>query len=175
MGLLDDIFKAIEKPAQPAGKWVNGKFVKSPYKSAIPSQPTQLPYSFKFNVVGINYRIDDVMKLATPMKKWFMSNDQIAQKYGTKPIYRYYFTNEPIQLIPDPNNPHDSNAIMVLINNIHVGYVPKENCILVKSMLNSNQYNISAKFSGGEYKIIFPDGVVSNIEPISLTIYISKE
>lgn len=119
-------------------------------KKEEPVQPVST--SFAFNVSGVSYRMDNVIKLATPMKKWDMTNEQLMQKYPRKKIYRYFFITEPVQLVPEPTNPHDPNAIMVLINNIHVGYVPKEYCDRVKKMPVTA--SLSAKISGGEYKIV---------------------
>ena len=167
MGFLKNVVDLFNQPAQPAN-------TSSPYRSNYSPQP--LPSSFSFNVAGINYRMENVMKLATPMKKWDMTKEQILQKYGNKKIYRYYFTSEPVQLIPEPNNPQDPNAIKVIINNMHVGYVPQDDCSNVKALLNAGGYTINAQFSGGEYKIISLNGdVFTDTERLSIRIYFDKE
>ena len=176
MGLLNDIIKAIEKPEQPAGKWVNGKFIPAQHNASSVPYSAPLQGSLSFYVAGVNYRMDNVMKLATPMKKWNMTNEQIWQKYGNKRIYRYFFTNEPLQFVPEPNNPHDSNAIKIMINNLHVGYVPQEYCNMVKNMFSGGRCFAKAQFSGGEFKVITGNGeVYKDTESITIKIIIDKE
>lgn len=48
-----------------------------------------------------------------------------------------------VNLVPDPDNEHDPNAIKVLLNDIHIGYVPKEKTEDVKKIL-PDAYEIDA-------------------------------
>lgn len=168
MGILDNLINSVQKPVQSSGTWVNGKFVKEPANKT----PTLVP-NFGFEVAGIEYRMNEIIRLATPMKKWEMTDEQLLNKYPGKKIYRYYFINEPVQLIPEPTNPHDSNAIKVVIANIHVGYVPATECSLVKRYIEAGTYTYSAKINGGEYKMVYGDGKSAVFsDPLSITIYI---
>ena len=165
MGFLKDLLGSNQK--QPSGEWINGKFVQTP---SVPPLTNQ----FGFTVAGTNYRMDNIIRLATPMKKWDMTNEQLLAKYPGKKIYRYYFIMEPVQLVPEPTNPKDPNAIMVLINNIHVGYVPSECCAQVSRYLSSGPVSLSAKVSGGEYKMVYNDGQSAVFsDPISISVHIS--
>ena len=49
-----------------------------------------------------------------------------------------------VDLIPEPDNPHDPNAIRVYMNGKHIGYVPKEKTAKVRKFL-SKIYEISAE------------------------------
>ena len=40
-----------------------------------------------------------------------------------------------VSLVPEPDNEYDPNAIRVLLNGVHVGYVPKDKTAEVKSIL----------------------------------------
>lgn len=44
-----------------------------------------------------------------------------------------------IELIPEPTNQHDSNAVMIRLDGIKVGYVPADKTYEVKQMLNRNK------------------------------------
>ena len=165
--MFDNLFNKKEKPA---GQWINGKFIPAPASAPV----TELSSNYGFTVAGTNYRMDNVIRLATPMKKWDMSNEQLLAKYPGKKIYRYYFVTEPVQLVLEPTNPQDPNAIMVLINNIHVGYVPSDCCSTVSRYMSTGHISLSAKVSGGEYKIVYNDGQSAVFsDPVSISVYIS--
>lgn len=170
MGLFNDLINAVQKPVDSAGTWKNGKFVKNP----APKAPV-ISSGYGFDVAGIEYRMNDIIRLATPMKKWEMTDEQLLNKYPGKKIYRYYFINEPVQLIPEPTNPHDPNAIKVVIANIHVGYVPASECSNIKQFITSGAFSISAKINGGEYKMVYSDGKSAVFsDPLTITVYLRK-
>lgn len=156
MGIFDNVINKFKEPPKPT------------YVAPTSSK-------MKFVVAGVNYRMDQVIKLATPMKKWDMTNEELMRKYSNKKIYRYFFTNEPVVLVPEPTNQHDPNAIKVMINNIHVGYVPKEDCARVKGFIQAGNYTLSAYITGGEYKIIYDIKSAAQFsDPVSIEITISR-
>lgn len=124
-----------------------------------------------FEVAGVNYRMKEVIKLATKIKKFDMSAKKLIEiGYQNRNVYRYYFINEPVELRPEPTNPHDPNAIMVLINNVHVGYVPKNDIQRVRDFLPHTQ-SISAQIKGGEYRVVYSETEEANFsDPV--TIYV---
>ena len=48
-----------------------------------------------------------------------------------------------VELVPEPDNPHDPNAIKVIMNGQHIGYVPKEKTADIKKIL-PDAYEIDA-------------------------------
>ena len=115
-----------------------------------PAKEPLLPDLVTFKVSGTHYHLDDVNKLATKIQKYGMKPEKlISMGYAERRVYRYFYKNE-------PTNQHDPNAVKVLINDILVGYVPKEDCEAVKVFL---QYplRITAEISGGDYKIVYSD------------------
>lgn len=164
------LFSKKEQP-EPSGKWVKGKYVK-----AEPVRTTTFDCTIVFEVAGIyNYK-DNISKLATPMKKWNMTDEQILQKYPGKKIYKDYYINEPVQLIFEPNNPYDPNAIKVFINNLHVGYVPQGDNKRIKQILETSAVTITATVSGGDSKIIYANGLKEVYsEPMKIKIRVSPQ
>lgn len=159
------LFSKKEQP-EPSGKWVKGKYVKI--------EP--LAHTVVFDVAGTHYRMDNISKLATPMKKWNMTDEQILQKYPGKKIYKNYYINEPVQLVYEPTNPVDPNAIKVFINNLHVGYVPQEDCLTLKQILERRNVTITASVSGGESRIVYNDGLTEQFsEPIRIKIRVNTQ
>ena len=130
-----------------------------------------LPDLVTFLVSGTHYRMDDINKLASKIQKYSMKPDKlISMGFVNKNIYKFYFKNEPVQLVPDPTNEHDPNAVKVLIDNVHVGYVPREDCESVKVFL---QYplRITAEIHGGDYKIVYSDATEQMFsEPLKIKV-----
>lgn len=58
-----------------------------------------------------------------------------------------------INLIPDPNNNFDKNAIVVSITDINqpIGYIPKSDNIYVKTLLDNKDLNYYGLVRGGKY------------------------
>ena len=152
---------------QPQGYWSGDKKeVKT---------PAHLPSAYSFNVAGINYRMDDVQKLATPIKKFTMSAKRIVEiGYANKKIYKSYYTNEPVELRPEPTNQYDPNAIMVLINGIHVGYVPQNDIPYVKTFLGVPVQTF-AQISGGEYRVVMGESDDKTFsEPLTIVVKLRR-
>lgn len=146
-------------------------------KTFAPAKPAPaLPDGMSFFVAGVEYHRDDLAFLATEQKKFTMPIDKIIEKGWTnKKLFRYYFTNEPVQLVAEPNNAHDPNAVKVLINNIFVGYIPKDSNELALKMLAAGYQNITAKISGGDYKKVNDSGQVATFsDPIEIKIQIKR-
>jgi len=69
------------------------------------ANPEELFKAFYFNVVGVTFRKTDLRQLIEM---------EVPEK------------NMAVSLVPEPDNPFDANAIKVVVNNLHVGFVPKE-------------------------------------------------
>lgn len=109
----------------------------------------------EIEVAGVTYYLDSVMSLANESYKW---HKPPAENAGRR-VYRYYFTNEPVELVPEPSNAHDPNAVMVMIAGRKVGYVPADDALRIKNLLRQSRIrNLSSFVHGGEYKDISPDG-----------------
>lgn len=67
--------------------------------------------AYSFRVAGLNYRSENTK--------------------GLKP-----FDILDCDLIPEPENEHDPNAIKVVVNGRHIGYVPADLCIEVRKLLS---------------------------------------
>lgn len=112
-----------------------------------------------FHVAGTSYHLDSISRLGKENRDWSLNAQQlIAQGKGGKRIYRYYYTNSPVELKPEPTNAYDSNAIMVLVADTFVGYIQQSDNLHVKDILeNYNVKFISCFIGGGEYKEFISD------------------
>lgn len=88
-----------------------------------------------FDVAGIGYRTNDIVPI---MKK---GNPQYSD-------FVYRVKEDYVQLVPEPQNPHDSNAIAVYMNNVQLGYVPADLTSQIRSLIG--RYNFVGVISGGD-------------------------
>ena len=59
-------------------------------------------------------------------------------------------------LMPEPNNPHDNNAVMVLVDNNLVGYIPAEYALFVKNLISRRSLSFAGvSILGGNVKIVY--------------------
>ena len=105
---------------------------------------------FEFEAAGSYYYLDNIGKLACKNPEY---GKKASKTYNGR-IYRYNYINKPVKLIPDPQNKHDKNAVMVIIAGELVGYVPSGMCKQVKNILKGEVKYISSFIGGGQYKQI---------------------
>lgn len=124
-------------------------------KSKLNPEPRTLKTE-EFTVVGLSYYEENIMKLATSNKEYKNKAKTIIENGNTgKKIFQYNFINKPVKLIPEPKNPHDKNAVQVIIAGELVGYIPKEDNKHIKDILSKHEIKyISSFISGGKYKIV---------------------
>lgn len=112
-----------------------------------------------FLVAGIYYREDAVIgNLLFENPDFEMTKKEIIECcmedmdiYKYEPFYGY------AELVPEPDNPHDPNAIKVMVDGIHIGYVPAKRTKSIKKILDSNNViAIGCEIFGGPYKVL-PD------------------
>lgn len=99
----------------------------------------------------------------------YWSNKEI--KEYDMDIYQYEMTEyDTVELVDDPENPYDKNAIMVIHKQMGlIGYIPKDDIEKVRKLYEENPHNISVtlKLFGGKYKYYdnLLDKVVTSSKP----------
>lgn len=105
---------------------------------------------FKTYVTGMSYegREDYIKKyLGKPYNgKTTREIEEYLKRHER--IYEYPITNISVQLVPEPNNEYDKNAISVRLNGKTIGYIPTEDTKEVKTRLNQSYV---AEVSGGKF------------------------
>lgn len=112
----------------------------------------------RHRVAGIQYYEKDfVKKLGKYNYDYDLTKKEIKEKYfDGDTIYQYVFDDSVIELVPEPDNPYDSNAIKVMISGVHVGYIKKGSCSRVRNLLNSpDLLKVNVSLYGGKYKYVF--------------------
>lgn len=63
-----------------------------------------------------------------------------------------------LELIPEPDNKYDSNAVKVVVGGHHIGYIPKEKCLEVLELLSNGRIEkMRYDLVGGKYKRVDED------------------
>ena len=119
-----------------------------------------------FPVAGVPYYEENIKKLAYCNPDWKLTGSQIKKnEKGNQKIFRYYFVNKPVKLVPEPSNEHDKNAVIVFVAGEKVGYISRTDNIHVKEILKKHEIKyITCFVGGGMYKIVSENGNISRDE-----------
>lgn len=105
-----------------------------------------------FEVAGTEYYQEEIMAKARPNKKFKLSAQEILYEglMVNQFIDEYYIQLDDIELVYEPTNKHDKNAIMVMANGLKIGYVPAELCTEIKNILKKYDVDhITSRVFGG--------------------------
>ncbi len=118
-----------------------------------------------FFVAGGHYYKKNINNLACSNPDYrYGAKRNIKDGLVMRKIFRYTYLNKPVKLIPEPNNEHDKNAVMVLIAGEKVGYIRAEEALHVKHILSTCDIKfISSFLSGGDYKVVSLNGDVEKL------------
>lgn len=107
-------------------------------------------------IAGTSYRQDAIKSLGAPNPDYKLTKEQLIKKNLLNvSIYEYTFKSYKAELVPEPTNEYDSNAIKVVIAEKHVGYIKKGSCAHVKKLMSTNSIkSITATMKGGSSKYI---------------------
>lgn len=107
-----------------------------------------------YRVTGIEHYLDNLLKLAVPNSNYDMTKREIID-YGMtdQNIWEYEFYPSKLELQPEPDNSHDPNAIKVLIDDQHVGYIKSGSCKHLLNVIDQDRFiGATCKIGGGKYK-----------------------
>ena len=104
----------------------------------------------EFSVAGMSYLTDNIIKIGTEVALYNASDDVIIENCSDH-VYQFSFDNKIMSFMSEPKNKADKKAIMVLLDNIKIGYVPAD---LTATFRHYTKYpcNVTYNFRGGHYK-----------------------
>lgn len=114
---------------------------------------------YKHHVTGMSHHMDELMDLAAENADYSLPKKELVDIYSDgERIYKYAFSAGTVELVPEPDNPYDSNAIKVLVDGHHIGYIKKGSTAKVRKQMESGDIvSVSAQIGGGPYKQIAED------------------
>lgn len=120
-----------------------------------PTAPTYNTIDFK--VAGISYRENDILNhLMIENDDFDLSKKEIIENGMTdERIFQYDADIINVELVPEPTNEHDPNAIKVVVDDIFIGYVPANKAKRVKKIIEEDRIiSLACAICGGPYKIV---------------------
>ncbi|MCZ0667474.1 HIRAN domain-containing protein [[Ruminococcus] gnavus] len=145
IGLFGKLFTKKDNPVSP------DPVVSAPSKPVIPTKTDN------FKVAGISSYMDNLMELAYENDDYEKTKKQIVDDFMyDEKIFQYDFLVSKVELIPEPENEYDSNAVKVVVDGVHIGYIKKGSCSRVKNLLSSGRVtDIDCSIFGGKYKVVW--------------------
>lgn len=112
-----------------------------------------------YKIAGTSYRQKEIESLGIENELYNCSKSELIDDYIIdEKIYQYDFFDLEVSLIEEPDNAFDPNAIKVVINGVHVGYIKKGSCSHIKKLIHQQKIvDITAEIGGGKYKYISSD------------------
>lgn len=110
-------------------------------------------------VAGLSFREDALAELQCENGDYSCSKRELVEMgmIGER-IYKFDFYPIKTELIPEPDNEVDPNAIKVVVDGLHIGYIKKGSCAHIHKLLNSGSIEkIDIEIGGGPYKFIEED------------------
>lgn len=110
-------------------------------------------------VAGTAYRQDAIKAMGIKNPDFAKTTKALrAEGLTDEWIYEYEFAPQTVELQPEPDNPHDPNAIKVIVDGVHIGYIKAGSCAHVHKLLGADRIQqISCFIGGGKSKGLIQD------------------
>lgn len=110
----------------------------------------------RHKVAGTTYHLDAIMELAEDNPDYDMTKREIIDEcMEEERIYQYTFPDGPVELVDEPDNEHDPNAIKVIVAGQHIGYIKRGSTGRIHKLQRSGRVlGVTAEIYGGKYKIV---------------------
>lgn len=120
------------------------------------NEPKIITENYIFKAAGTSAYKKNIQNLADTNDDFSMSKKEIRENcMEDERIYKYTFNVRKVELVPEPDNPADPNAVKIVADYEHIGYVPASKCKRVKKLLESPELDsIFCDIYGGKYKIL---------------------
>ena len=113
----------------------------------------------RHKLAGTSYHMDAIMALAHENPDYDLTKREIIDDDLTdERIYQYTFTDGPVELVDDPDNEYDPNAIKVMVAGQHIGYIKRGSTGRVHNLQRAGRVlGVTAEIYGGKYKVVICD------------------
>lgn len=155
MGIFSRLFGKKQKPAEAAvPSFTRPTPPPPPVQPAQPKQPEQQGKTYK--VTGTSHYWENILSLGSKNDDYTLGKRALIEEGLTETrIWEYDFYPNKAELVPEPENPHDPKAIMVLVDGLHVGYIKAGSCShLLRVIAEERIEKIDVKVGGGKYKCL---------------------
>lgn len=120
-------------------------------------KPQPEAYTVKtYKATGMEHRLESLLRLKVtnwdyPKTKKELIEDGLINER----VWEFEFYPTKVDLVPEPDNPYDPNAIKVMVDGEHVAYIKSGSCKhLLKVIKEGRIKKIKCEIGGGRYKYI---------------------
>lgn len=154
--LLAEVVKMKEPPTTPTTPTASTAPAHTPAPTAPAPAPKPTPKTEHHNVVGTSLHHDALLSLGTPNEDYTKPKRALIEEgLIDERIYQTDFYANRVELVPEPDNPSDPNAIKVVVDGEHIGYIKKGSCAHVRKLLESDAIrSMRCEIKGGRYKVL---------------------
>ena len=93
--------------------------------------------SNQFKVVGIKHYMENIGQLCEDNEEYHSRKSELKENNGDGDvIYEFVPSSYDVDLIPEPENEKDPNAVRVEVSGLLIGYIAKEDCDKIKTLLS---------------------------------------
>lgn len=151
MGILS-MFKKKEQPAaNPISKEAAQKILDA---------QSDARKSENFSIAGTAYHQEEIISnFGTKNPLYSAKISELRKAADAGNVYEYTFRSPKIELIPEPDNEYDPNAIAVYADGVQIGYIKKGSTARIRNILKTREVkDMQLIFRGGNYKYTDFDG-----------------
>lgn len=136
-------------------------------QEAVTSQREQTEQKV-YVVAGTLRRQAEIQALGIETETYHYSKREIIDAcLEDEELARYVFPPLDAQLVPEPDNQYDPNAVKVIVNGVHMGYIKREDAEEVRALIQGGKIGqVYVDVVGGPYKRY--DSVEDTIEKKNL-------
>lgn len=118
----------------------------------------------RFQIAGGIYRMDNILSLGQINPNFMLTKSELQSKgLENVPIVKYSFPPMKTELVPEPNNQYDKNAIQVRMDGKLVGYIPKKRCSqLLDDMASGKVMRIQGAIVCSDTRTLYADSNCEN-------------
>lgn len=137
-----------------------------PVATAVPAAPVPrvapepaAPVGKTYRVTGLSYYTENILELSSDNPDYGLTKKELIDEFLTdERIWKYDFSPKKTELVPEPDNPHDPNAIKVVVDGRHIGYIKSGSCKHLLNVLHAGSGRIlDCQIGGGPYKYLEHD------------------
>ena len=131
-------------------------------------------------VAGTSFRQKEIKSLGEHNDDYDLTKRELREDFEGDRVYELDF-DVLAQLVPEPENEHDRNAVAVVADDVCIGYIPKKDSKRVRALITTGKIKrVRADISGGKYKLVDSSGELMKDEcdfraEIALDILIDEE
>ena len=160
VGWFVDIVLSLKKALSEASAVpVVSATAKHPSSKLTKLESTNEPLRERHKIAGTSYRQKEIQSLGIENPDFKLSKKELLNRgLEDETIYNYVFSPSNVELAEEPDNKYDPNAVKVIIDGVHIGYIKKGSCSRIKNLIHADKIaKIEAEIRGGKYRLLYSD------------------